>query len=289
MFKNSGVENNTYCITKSECEQAISNATEVNKETIKLWNINIRKMNKDIYFSSKEDLEQCLLDINKTYSSAYNMCGLLRATCKINELSAEIKNIVYPLYKDLRNKSGDEQLDNRLKMKQWSLEELIEIMRNIEMKDYKTMTNKLFVAMYTINPPLRNDYIDIKLIHESDNVDDTDNYIDLDNNTLNVYCTKSKKYKNTILCDELMDIIKHSLTILPRKYLFTKKNGEQFQTKNALYLSNIKRLKKLFNDKDFSLNTFRHAYAEWSFKQNARTRKQAAAEMMHGKLSHIDY
>ena len=289
MFKNSGVENNTYCITKSECEQAIANATEVNKETIKLWNINIRKMNKDIYFSSKEDLEQCLLDINKTYSSAYNMCGLLRATCKINELSAEIKNIVYPLYKDLRNKSGDEQLDNRLKMKQWSLEELIEIMRNIEMKDYKTMTNKLFVAMYTINPPLRNDYIDIKLIHESDHVDDTDNYIDLDNNTLNVYCTKSKKYKNTILCDELMDIIKQSIVILPRKYLFTKRNAEPFQTKNALYLSNIKRLKKLFNDKDFSLNTFRHAYAEWSFKQNARERKQAAAEMMHGKLSHIDY
>lgn len=282
-------EKNTYCITKSECEQAIANATEVNKETIKIWNTIIKKINKDFYFSSKEDLEQCLLDINKTYSSAYNMCGLLRATCKINELNLEIKNIVYSLYKDLRNKSGDEQLDNRLKMKQWSLEELIEIMRNIEMKDYKTMTNKLFIAMYTINPPLRNDYIDIKLIHENDSVNDTDNYIDLDNNTLNVYCTKSKQYKNTILCDELMDIIKQSLVILPRKYLFTKKNAEIFKTKNSLYLTIGNRLKKLFNDKDFSLNTFRHAYADWSFKQNARIRKQAAADMMHNKLSHIDY
>lgn len=282
-------EKNTYCITKSECEQAIANATEVNNETIKIWNTIIKKINKDFYFSSKEDLEQCLLDINKTYSSAYNMCGLLRATCKINELNLEIKNIVYSLYKDLRNKSGDEQLDNRLKMKQWSLEELIEIMRNIEMKDYKTMTNKLFIAMYTINPPLRNDYIDIKLIHENDSVNDTDNYIDLDNNTLNVYCTKSKQYKNTILCDELMDIIKQSLVILPRKYLFTKKNAEIFKTKNSLYLTIGNRLKKLFNDKDFSLNTFRHAYADWSFKQNARIRKQAAADMMHNKLSHIDY
>lgn len=280
---------NTYCITKSECEQAITNATEVNNETIKIWNTIIKKINKDFYFSSKEDLEQCLLDINKTYSSAYNMCGLLRATCKINELSLEIKDIVYSLYKDLRNKSEDEQLENRMKMKQWSLEELIETMRNIEMKDYRTMTNKLFIAMYTINPPLRNDYIDIKLIHNNDSVNDTDNYIDLDNNTLNVYCTKSKQYKNTILCDELMDIIKQSLLILPRKYLFTKKNGEIFKTKNSLYLTIGSRLKKLFNDKDFSLNTFRHAYADWSFKQNARIRKQAADEMMHTKLSHFAY
>ena len=45
----------------------------------------------------------------------------------------------------------------------------------------------------------------------------------------------------------------------------------------------------LFNDKNFSLNTFRHAYADWSFKQNAKIRKQAAADMMHNKLSHIDY
>ena len=279
----------TYCITKSECEQAIDNATEVNNETIKIWNTNIRKINKDFYFSSKEDLEQCLLDINKSYSSAYKMCGLLRATCKINDLSLDIKNIVYPLYKDLRNKSEDEQLENRLKMKQWSLEELIETMRNIEMKDYKTMTNKLFIAMYTINPPLRNDYIDIKLIHNNDHVDDTDNYINLDNNTLNVYCTKSKQYKNNILCDELMDIIKQSLIILPRKYLFTKKDGELFKNKNSLYLTVLNRLKKFFNDKNFSLNTFRHAYAEWSFKQNPRERKKAADDMMHAKLSHFAY
>ena len=282
-------ERNTYCITKSECEQAITNATEVNKETIKIWNNNIKKIDKDFYFSSKEDLEQCLLDINKTYSSAYKMCGLLRATCKINELSLDIKDIVYPLYKDLRIKSEDEQLDNRLKMKQWSLEELIETMRNIEMKNYRTMTNKWFIAMYTINPPLRNDYFDIKLIHENDSVNDTDNYIDLDNKTLNVYCTKSKQYKNTILCDELMDIIKQSLLILPRKYLFTKKNAEPYSNKTNLYTNIVPNIKKLFNDKDFSLNTFRHAYADWSFKQNARTRRQAAADMMHTKLSHFAY
>ena len=278
-----------YCISISDCERAILNASQVNNETIKIWNNNIRKMNKDIHFSSKEDLEQCLLDINKSYSSAYNMCGLLRATCKINEVNMEIKNIVYSLYKDLRIKSGDEQLDNRLKMKQWTLEQLIETMRDIEMKDYKTMTNKLFIAMYTINPPLRNDYIDIKLIHENDPVDDTDNYIDLDNNMLNVYCTKSKQYKHTILCDELMDIINQSLVILPRKYLFTKKNGEPYKSKMSFYKYIMRHIKKLFNDEDFSLNTFRHAYAEWSLKQNPRIRKQAAAEMMHNKLSHIDY
>lgn len=278
-----------YCITKSECERAILNASQVNNETIKIWKTCLKKLKTDLTFSSKEDLEQCLLDINKNYSSAYKMCGLLRATCKINEVNMEIKNIVYSLYKDLRIKSGDEQLDNRLKMKQWTLEQLIDVMRNIEMKDYKTMTNKLFIAMYTINPPLRNDYIDIKLITDNSSVNETEDYIDLNNKILNVYVTKSKKFKQTTLSDELMDIIKESLVILPRDYLFTKKDGKPFKNKTSLYLTVVNRLKKLFNDEDFSLNTFRHAYAEWSLKQNPRIRRQAAAEMMHTKLTHLDY
>lgn len=276
-----------YCISISDCERAINNANKVNKETIKIWNNNIRKMNKDIYFSSKEDLEQCLLDINKSYSSAYNMCGLLRATCKINEVNMEIKDIVYSLYKDLRIKSGDEQLDNRLKMKQWTLEQLIETMRDIDMVNHKTIMLKLFIAMYTINPPLRNDYIDIKLVTEP--VNDTDNYIDLNNKILNVYVTKSKKFKQTTLSDELIDIIRESLVILPRDYLFTRINGQPYKSKMSFYTYIMKHIKKLFNDDDFSINTFRHAYAEWSLKQDPRTRFKAADDMMHSKCQHLGY
>ena len=276
-----------YCITISDCERAINNANKVNNETIKIWNNNIRKMNKDIHFSSKEDLEQCLLDINKSYSSAYNMCGLLRATCKINEVNMEIKDIVYSLYKDLRIKSGDEQLDNRLKMKQWTLEQLIETMRDIKMINHNTIMLKLFIAMYTINPPLRNDYIDIKLVTEP--VNDTEDYIDLNNKILNVYVTKSKKFKQTTLSDELIDIIKESLVILPRDYLFTKINGQPYKSKMSFYTYIMKHIKKLFNDEDFSINTFRHAYAEWSLKQDPRTRFKAADDMMHSKCQHIGY
>lgn len=274
-----------YRITISDCERAINNANKVNNETIKIWNNCLKKLQTDLTFSSKEDLES-QLTLEHNYSTAYKICGLLRAACKINEVNMEIKDIVYPLYRELRTKSGDEQLENRMKMKQWTLEQLIETMRDIEMVDHKTIMLKLFIAMYTINPPLRNDYDSVKLITEHN---DNEDYIDLNNKILNVYVIKSKKFKQTTLSDELIDIIKESLVILPRKYLFTKINGQPYKSKMSFYTYIMKHLKKLFNDEDFSINTFRHAYAEWSLKQDTRTRLKAADEMMHSRYKHLEY
>ena len=138
-------------ISKSDCEKAINNANQVNDQTIKLWKRCLKKIHKDFIFRSKEELEQQLLDINKTYSSAYNMSTLLRAACKINEFDLKLKEIVYDLYRDLREKSGIEQFENRMNKKQWTLEELITIMRNINMTDYKSTMIKLLLAMYTLN------------------------------------------------------------------------------------------------------------------------------------------
>lgn len=276
-------------ITKSDCEYAINNANKVNNQTIKMWKGYLNKINKDFIFSSKEELEQQLLDINKTYSSAYNMSTLLRATCKINEVDIKLKEIVFNLYKELREKSGDEQLDNRMNKKQWSLEELIDIMRNIKMTDYKSTIIKLLIAMYTINPPLRNDYYNVKIIKDNSIANDNDNYIDLNNKILNIYCIKSKKFKKDFLSDELIDIINESLIILPRNFLFTKKNGENFSSSASLSVTLLNLLKEFMNDKHFSFNTFRHAYAEWSLKQDVNTRIKAANNMMHSKLTHFEY
>ena len=283
-------------ISKTDCENAINNANQVNDQTIKLWKRCLNKIHKDFIFRSKQDLEQQLLDINKTYSSAYNMSTLLRAACKINEVDLKLKEIVYDLYKDLREKSGDEQFENRMNKKQWTLEELISIMRNINMTDYKSTMIKLLIAMYTLNPPLRNDYYNVKINDSNRNLkkDCRDhncdlNYIDLKNKILNVYCLKSKKYQKVLLCDELIDIINESLIILPRKYLFTKKNGDNFSSAASLSVSLLNLLKEFMNDKHFSFNTFRHAYAEWSLKQDVKTRLNAADNMMHSRLTHLRY
>ena len=271
-------------ITKSDCENAINNANQVNDQTIKLWKRCLNKIHKDFIFKSKDELEQQLLDINKTYSSAYNMSTLLRASCKINEVDLKLREIVYDCYRDLREKSGDEQFENRMNKKQWSLEELISIMRNINMTDYKSTMIKLLLAMYTINPPLRNDYYNVKI-----NDGNNSNNIDLKNKILNVYCLKSKKFQKVLLCDELIDIIKESLIVLPRDYLFTKKNGDNFSSAASLSVSLLNLLKEFMNDKHFSFNTFRHAYAEWSLKQDVKTRLKAADNMMHSRLTHFHY
>ena len=272
-------------ITKTDCENAINNAEKVNDNTIKLWKRCLKKIHKDFIFRSKDELEQQLLDINKTYSSAYNMSTLLRASCKINEVDLKLKEIVYDCYRDLREKSGDEQFENRMNKKQWFLEELISIMRNINMTDYKSTMIKLLLAMYTINPPLRNDYYNVKI---NDSVNSS-NYIDLKNKILNVYCLKSKKFQKVLLCDELIDIIKESLIVFPRDYLFTKKNGHNFSSAASLSVSLLNLLKEFMNDKHFSFNTFRHAYAEWSLKQDVKTRIKAANDMMHDRLNHFIY
>lgn len=274
-------------ITRTDCEKAINNASEVNDQTIKLWKRCLNKIHKDFIFRSKDELEQQLLDINKTYSSAYNMSTLLRATCKINEVDLKLREIVYDCYKDLREKSGDEQLNNRMNKKQWSLEELISIMRNINMTDYKSTMIKLLLAMYTLNPPLRNDYYNVKI--NAGNSNSNMNYIDLKNKILNVYCLKSKKYQKVNLCDELIDIIKESLIVIPRDYLFTKKNGDNFSSAASLSVSLLNLLKDFMNDKHFSFNTFRHAYAGWSMKQDVKTRINAADNMMHSRLTHLHY
>lgn len=271
-------------ITKADCENAINNANQVNDQTIKLWKRYLNKIHKDFIFKSKDELEQQLLDINKTYSSAYNMSTLLRAACKINEVDLKLKEIVYDLYRDLREKSADEQFENRMNKKQWTLEELISIMRNINMTDYKSTMIKLLIAMYTLNPPLRNDYYNVKI---NDNT--SASYIDLNKKILNVYCLKSKKYQKVLLCDELIDIIKESLIVLPRDYLFTKKNGDNFSSAASLSVSLLNLLKEFMNDKHFSFNTFRHAYTEWSFKQDVKTRLSAADNMMHSRLTHLRY
>lgn len=271
-------------ITKADCENAINNANQVNDQTIKLWKRCLNKIHKDFIFRSKDELEKQLLDINKTYSSAYNMSTLLRASCKINEVDLKLKEVVYDCYRDLREKSGDEQFENRMNKKQWSLEELISIMRNINMTDYKSTMIKLLLAMYTINPPLRNDYYNVK-INDGNNM----NYIDLKNKILNVYCLKSKKFQKVLLCDELIDIIKESLIVFPRNYLFTKKNGDNFSSAASLSVSLLNLLKEFMNDKHFSFNTFRHAYAEWSLKQDVKTRINAADNMMHSRLTHLQY
>lgn len=270
-------------ITKADCEYAINNANKVNNQTIKMWKGYLNKIHKDFIFKSKDELEQQLLDINKTYSSAYNMSTLLRAACKINEVDLNLREIVYDCYRDLREKSGNEQLENRMNKKQWTLEELISIMRNINMTDYKSTMIKLLIAMYTINPPLRNDYYNVKINSGSPN------NIDLKNKILNVYCTKSKKYQTVLLSDELIDIIKESLIVLPRDYLFTKKNGDNFSSAASLSVSLLNLLKEFMNDKHFSFNTFRHAYAEWSLKQDVKTRINAANNMMHSRLTHLHY
>ena len=280
-------------ITKTDCKNAINNASQVNDQTIKLWKRCLNKINKNFIFRSKDELEQQLLDINKTYSSAYNMCSLLRAACKINEVDLKLRQIVYDLYRDLREKSGNEQLNNRMNKKQWSLEELISIMRNINMTDYKSTMIKLLLAMYTINPPLRNDYYNVKInADDSHNVkinDDSPNNIDLKNKILNVYCLKSKKFQKVLLCDELIDIINESLIVVPRKYLFTKKNGDNFSSAASLSVSLLNLLKEFMNDKHFSFNTFRHAYTQWSLKQDVKTRINAADSMMHSRLTHLCY
>jgi hypothetical protein len=128
--------------------------------------------------------------------------------------------------------------------------------------------DKLILALYTYQPPLRSDYNSIKIIngkYDELNLSNTQNYYTLKDNTfhINEYKTSNKygtiKNKAPI---KLKNLIVKSLTYEPRDYLiYNQKKHTINEPITANYLGHeIQRItEKLFN-KSISINDLRHSF-----------------------------
>lgn len=121
---------------------------------------------------------------------------------------------------------------------------------------------KLLIAFYTMIPPMRADYGMVQLIGFDDNPI-TANYIKMDDSTAFMRITDFKTastYKEVSqkLPDDLFKLLKESLKLIPRDYLFVNKFNSPFTRQNFINWANDKLSMTL--GKTFTLTMFRHIY-----------------------------
>lgn len=269
-------------ITLQDIQKCIDEASYVNTNTKRIYKTCLHKIHGDLVFNSKQDLEELVNNLTSSISQAYSLLGLLRTTCTVCDLPNEIKNVVYPLYKEYNKSSKLAQINNRHASK-WTVNSLIEFNRTLRFDSYEHMIAKLMIGLYTLIPPLRNDYIDVKINGSGGNC------VNLETGELSVYSTKSKKMHSVIIPAELREIITESIQFQPRDYLFVTVKNKPFKNANNMYTRLMKIVKRVLGEDDFTINTFRHLYVMHSNSGTVQERIDAANGMMHSVQTHFYY
>ena len=150
--------------------------------------------------------------------------------------------------------------------------------------------NHLLSSLYTLIPPIRDDFSNVKLI-KNNYENDTKN---------NFYNTKTKqlilnKYKLSDLKgptkikfpDELHKIVMKSIELQPREYLITRDNNEQV---DKVYNSLSSQIKNVFYG--LTINDLRHSFASKDFKGKGidiTNVKNNSKSMLHSLPVHLNY
>ena len=291
--------------TIESLEHAYNNCTNVNESTKRIYMCYINKIKQwgNIEFETADDLINILVSHHMSNNQIYSILSLLRCACVVNNVDNKVKDIIYPLYRDYNKISKDDQYSHRL-ITRWTTDSLIEFNRSLQIDSYRTMTAKLVIGMYTLIPPLRNDYNNVHIIdsvanngvsnvassvNTIANSTSSFNYYNTVTRELKVYCTKSKKYHAVTVPDELANIIAETLRFMPREYLFVTQHGKPFSNTSNMYNQIIKHLRAVINEDSFTINTFRHLYASKSFTGTVKDRIAAQKGMLHNAENHLRY
>ena len=163
----------------------------------------------------------------------------------------------------------------------------------------KNMIKLLVLALYTLQPPLRNDYYNMILINNDDFNDNTRNFLLRDNkDNLYIIINNDKVIKThgkadiPIIDTTLKQIIKLYLNNYAYNniYLFENKDGTPYTKKQIQYIIN-----KMFDDKTLTIYTLRSSYVSNFYKNNLDllSRRTLADNMRHSprqaELSYCKY
>ena len=140
-----------------------------------------------------------------------------------------------------------------------SLNEINKIRNNLEIGSL----DRLILSLYTDIPPLRSDFGECKILENYGDIDESKNYIILNDKKLILNQFKTKKKYNTLNLDIpeiLVSEIRESIKKNPREYLFLNREKKPYTNKRAFNLFINGRLKKILNKPNFTLLMFRHIY-----------------------------
>jgi hypothetical protein len=174
------------------------------------------------------------------------------------------------------------------------LEELIKIYR-----DRQTLNNiikVLTLALYVLQPPIRNNYNDMKVIHNRDENNGQDNYLLIDNdNDMYIILNNDKVIKHygssniRITNERLKGIITIYITeYTPNNtYLFENKDGTPYTKRQIQYVIN-----RTFHDRTLSIYNLRSAFITEYYRQHPKLkdREKLAVMMRHSKsIAELNY
>jgi hypothetical protein len=208
---------------------------------------------------------------------------------------------------ELTKKLIDKQKDNNIIYDDWVTHKiLLNKLKQLRKQFKRDTSNKelnfkvLLLALYTLQPPLRNNYNDVKIItSKSQETNNKQNYLLLDNNKFTIIINndkvsnfKDKKGNLThgqgrinIDSKKLKNIIKTSFTAYPRTYLISKlTNGCEPVSKTGTN----KIIRSFFPDKNMNIKILRSSYVSWYYLKQDRTtreREELAKIMRHGATS----
>jgi hypothetical protein len=246
------------------------NKTSLSKFSIASIQSTIRKLGESETKTFLEDLKKLIEkteNLNSKYTVLSHITSLFKHTSLAKQISEEeIKEIVL-LYQSYGKLKKEKMYETTPNIKQAD--------RFIDYEELKKATDKmassldkLILALYTYQPPLRSDYNSIKIIngkYDELNFSNSQNYYTLKDNIfhINEYktCYKYGTIKNKAPI-KLKNLIVKSLTDQPRDYLiYNQKKQTINEPITANYLGHeIQRItEKLFN-KSISINDIRHSF-----------------------------
>lgn len=161
----------------------------------------------------------------------------------------------------------------------------------------------LLLSIYTYVPPRRQmDYANMR-VYLDENIDPpkNHNYFQLFNKRLNSAVFYIHEYKNAQylrgylnkeIPEDFIKIIKYSLIKTPRDFLFVQ-DGDVTKpySVQAFTTHTNRRLKALFNNQHFSVNTLRHSFATLIARKSLtlQERKKFATQMGHTVMKSLEY
>lgn len=290
-------------------KEIIDSVAELSNETKKSYNNTIKSMiNKykvsieeiisspDI-FSKEIDKELNLKSRNLYYSTILALFKHL----KLKETKAELYNRwLLKLTETKKRVSDDEKNHVITKRQEDGMVEWDDILKRRDELEVGSMDH-LILAVYTSFTRRQSDYCNMRVYNNNNNIDVID-VIDESINYINLYPVNEReayihvsKYKTVshygIFEEDIPKILKDSLNESlkknPRDYLFGNYNSS-----NSFQKWNNMQLKRIFNNKDMSVNILRHSISSYINnipKIKYSLREQYAKQMGHSVTKQLLY
>jgi len=169
-----------------------------------------------------------------------------------------------------------------------SYDELMDLLPKLTGQD------QLMLSFYTLMPPKRGDFGAVKLLKHSE-VKDTQeaNFLDVDTYELTIKDHKTRatfQFIKEKLPVEIRKYLRKSLKETPRRWLFTKENGQPYKDTND-FTKWVRSVLSPHFDKVVGIDALRHAYIT-EFHQGSKTyaeQKELANSMGHSHAENQRY